>query len=69
MLKNILLILTFVAMKEQVSSNPRTPTSNWSGYGFSKSLPGYIIRQKMQESRQMKAAHVRLTGCTEREVF
>lgn len=45
------------AMKEQVSSNPRTPTSNWSGYGFSKSLPGYIIRQKMQESRQMKAAH------------
>ncbi|XP_068215964.1 protein bicaudal C homolog 1-like isoform X2 [Palaemon carinicauda] len=38
------------AMKEQVhSAGPRTPTSNWSGYGFSKSMPDYMIRQKMQE--------------------
>lgn len=38
------------AMKEQVNAaGPRTPTSNWSGYGFSKSMPDFMIRQRMQE--------------------
>ncbi|XP_066945685.1 protein bicaudal C homolog 1-like isoform X20 [Macrobrachium rosenbergii] len=45
------------AMKEQVNTNPRTPTSSWSGYGFSKSMPGFMIRQKMQESRLQKSSH------------
>ncbi|KAK7076022.1 hypothetical protein SK128_017293 [Halocaridina rubra] len=46
------------AMKEQVSASPRTPTSNWSGYGFSKSMPGFMIRQKMQENKLLKTNHV-----------
>ncbi|XP_071538266.1 protein bicaudal C homolog 1 isoform X2 [Panulirus ornatus] len=45
------------AMKEQVNSSPRTPTSSWSGYGFSKSMPGFMIRQKMQENRLLKTNH------------
>ncbi|XP_064097692.1 protein bicaudal C homolog 1-B-like isoform X9 [Macrobrachium nipponense] len=45
------------AMKEQVNTNPRTPTSSWSGYGFSKSMPGFMIRQKLQESRLQKSSH------------
>ncbi|XP_068216094.1 protein bicaudal C homolog 1-B-like isoform X2 [Palaemon carinicauda] len=45
------------AMKEQINNSPRTPTSNWSGYGFSKSMPGFMIRQKMQESRLQMAGH------------
>lgn len=45
------------AMKEQVNAGPRTPTSSWSGYGFSKSMPGFMIRQKMQESRLQKGNH------------
>lgn len=40
-------------MKEPITSNPRVPTSYWSGNGLSKSMPaGEIIRQKRQEQQQ-----------------
>ncbi|KAK3874340.1 hypothetical protein Pcinc_020727 [Petrolisthes cinctipes] len=45
------------AMKEQVDASPRTPTSSWSGYGFSKSMPGFMLRQqKLQHSRLAQKA-------------
>ncbi|XP_069157494.1 protein bicaudal C homolog 1-like isoform X5 [Procambarus clarkii] len=53
------------AMKEQVDSSPRTPTSSWSGYGFSKSMPGFMIRQKMQENRLLKTNQGGLEGWEE----
>ncbi|XP_069954245.1 protein bicaudal C homolog 1 isoform X5 [Cherax quadricarinatus] len=53
------------AMKEQVSSSPRTPTSSWSGYGFSKSMPGFMIRQKMQENKLLKSNQGGLEGWDE----
>lgn len=41
------------AMKEPITSNPRVPTSYWSGNGLSKSMPaGEIIRQKRLEAQQ-----------------
>ncbi|XP_045126469.1 protein bicaudal C homolog 1-B-like isoform X2 [Portunus trituberculatus] len=42
------------AMKQDVGSTPRTPTSSWSGYGFSKSMPGFMIRQKLQEVKEAR---------------
>lgn len=42
------------AMKQDVGSTPRTPTSSWSGYGFSKSMPGFMIRQKLQEFKEAR---------------
>ncbi|XP_076045895.1 protein bicaudal C isoform X2 [Oratosquilla oratoria] len=42
-------VMAAKAMKEPVSNNPRIPTSSWSGYGFSKSMPGFMIKEKMHE--------------------
>lgn len=47
-------------MKEQVDASPRTPTSSWSGYGFSKSLPGFMLRQQKMQHAQL--AQVRTTA-------
>ncbi|XP_050697368.1 protein bicaudal C homolog 1-like isoform X2 [Eriocheir sinensis] len=53
------------AMKQDVGSNPRTPTSSWSGYGFSKSMPGFMIRQKLQEAKDSVQNGVARNGLEE----
>ncbi|KAF2365641.1 Sterile alpha motif domain [Trinorchestia longiramus] len=47
-------ILANKAMREPVGGTVRVPTSNWSGYGFSKSSPSYHMRQQFQEAGLLK---------------
>ncbi|RXG54402.1 Protein bicaudal C [Armadillidium vulgare] len=42
-------MLAAKAMKQPIQSEPRVPTSVWSGYGFSKSNPLFSISQLIKD--------------------
>lgn len=41
-------LLATKAMQEPVGSTKRVPSSTWSGFGFSKSMPESMIKEKLQ---------------------
>lgn len=41
-------LLATKAMQEPVGSTKRVPSSTWSGFGFSKSMPESVIKEKFQ---------------------
>ncbi|XP_018025094.1 protein bicaudal C homolog 1 [Hyalella azteca] len=58
-------ILANKAMREPVGGTVRVPTSNWSGYGFSKSSPSYPLRQQFQQAGLLKKTVDRTSAATQ----
>ncbi|CAN7993296.1 unnamed protein product [Ixodes hexagonus] len=51
-------LLATKAMQEPVGATKRVPSSTWSGFGFSKSMPESVIKEKFQSCRLgASAAH------------
>ncbi|KAA0187175.1 hypothetical protein HAZT_HAZT002787 [Hyalella azteca] len=52
-------------LANKVGGTVRVPTSNWSGYGFSKSSPSYPLRQQFQQAGLLKKTVDRTSAATQ----